>query len=413
MSHRVVITGMGAVTPLGVGVGAFWQGLVAGRSGVGPLTRFDASEYDCRIGAEVRDFDPKQFIDRKEARRMDRFTQFAVACTQMALEHARIRVADIDAERAGVYLGSGIGGMETFDEQFRTLIDKGPHRVSPFFIPMMIVNMAAGQVAITYGLRGPNMTTVTACASANNAIGEAFHALRAGKVDMMVAGGSEAAFVPLAVAGFASMKALSCRNDEPERASRPWDVQRDGFVMGEGAAVFIMETVEHARRRGAPILAEVLGFGCTADAYHVVQPPPDGTGGARAMREALRDADLAPSAVDYINAHGTSTPQGDVGETRAIKTVFGEHAYKLAVSSTKSMHGHLLGAAGAVELVACIQALADQVLPPTINLEEPDAECDLDYVPNQARPAKVDVVMSNSFGFGGQNSSLVIRAFKE
>lgn len=413
MRHRVVITGMGAVTPLGIGVEAFRESLWAGRSGVGPITRFDASALPTRIGAEVRDFNPLDYLDRKEARRMDRFVQFAVAAAQMAIRDAGLDLDHVDRDRAGVYIGSGIGGMETFSEQFLVMVEKGPERVSPFLIPMMIANMAAGQLAIQFGLRGPNMTTVTACSSSNHAIGEAFHLLRDGRADVMLAGGSEAAFVPIAVAGFSSMKALSTRNDEPERASRPFDRLRDGFVMGEGSGILVLETLEHARKRQAPILAEIVGYGTSADAYHIVQPPDSGEGGARSMRLALEDAGLPPEAVDYINAHGTSTTQGDVAETRAIKAVFGEHARRLAVSSTKSMHGHLLGAAGAVELITCVLAIQDQLLPPTINQEEPDPECDLDYVPNRARPARVEVALSNSFGFGGQNATLVVRRYRE
>lgn len=413
MRNRVVITGMGAVTPLGTGVEAFREGLRSGRSGVGPITRFDASGLETRIGAEVRDFNPLDFIDRKEARRMDRFVQFAIAAAQMALADAGLDLDHVDRDRAGVYMGSGIGGMETLSEQFAVLFEKGPGRVSPFLIPMMIANMAAGQLAIQFGLRGPNMTTVTACSSSNHAIGEAFHVLREGKADVMLAGGSEAAFVPIALAGFSSMKALSTRNDEPERASRPFDRLRDGFVMGEGAGVLVLETLDHALRRGARVLAEVLGYGTSADAHHIVQPPDSGEGGARSMRLALADAGLSPEQVDYINAHGTSTPQGDVAETRAIKSVFGEHARRLAVSSTKSMHGHLLGAAGVVELIACVLAIRDQFLPPTINQEEPDPECDLDYVPNRARPGRVDVALSNSFGFGGQNATVIVGRFRE
>lgn len=402
---------MGAVTPLGIGVDPFWQGLVAGRSAVGPITRFDASAMDSRIGAEVKDFNPADWVDRKDARRMDRYVQFAVAATRMAVADAGLDMEREDGERIGVYLGSGIGGMETFDEQFRILVQRGPARVSPFLIPMMIANMAAGQVAILFGAQGPNMTTVTACSSANNAIGEAFEAIRGGKADVMFAGGSEAAFVPISIAGFCSMKALSTRNHEPERASRPFDKERDGFVMGEGAGILILESLTHARDRGARILAEVIGYGTSADAYHMVQPPDDGRGGALSMRRALEDAGIPPAAVDYINAHGTSTPQGDIAETRAIKAVFGDHAYRLAVSSTKSMHGHLLGAAGAVELIACIQALRTQLLPPTINQEVPDPDCDLDYVPNQARPARVEVTLSNSFGFGGHNATIILRRY--
>ncbi len=412
MKQRVVITGLGAVTPLGIGAAAFWESVKAGRSGVGRITRFDPLQIDCKIGAEVRDFDPLQFIDKKEARRMDRYTQFAVAAARLAVQDSGLNLEALDRDRMGVYFGSGIGGMETFSEQMEVLLTKGPNRVSPFLIPMMIANMAAGTLAIHFGLKGPNMTTVTACSSANNAIGEAFDALRGGKADMMMTGGSEAAFVPIAVAGFASMKALSTRNEEPEKASRPFDAGRNGFVMGEGGGVLILETLEHAQARGARIYAEVIGYGVSADAYHMVQPPDNGEGGARSMARAIQDAGISPDEVDYINAHGTSTPQGDIAETRAIKHVFGDHARSLAVSSTKSMHGHLLGAAGAVEAIACIMAIRDQILPPTINQEISDPECDLDYVPNQARPGRVETALSNSFGFGGQNATIIIRKFQ-
>lgn len=409
MGHRVVITGMGAVTPLGLNVAEFWEGLKAGRSGVGLITRFDTANYDTKIAAEVKAFTPGEFIDRKEARRMDRYTQFALAAAKMAFADAGLEKDALDSDRCGVYFGSGIGGMETYSEEIGVLMQKGPGRVSPFMIPMMIANMAAGTIAIQYGLKGPNMTTVTACSSANNAIGEAFYAIREGRADLMVSGGSEASIVPVALAGFGNMKALSTRNDEPEKASRPFDKGRDGFVMGEGGGVVILESLEHAQKRGARIYAEVIGYGCAADAHHMVQPPENGEGGARAMKRAIADAGIRPDEVGYINAHGTSTPQGDIAETRAIKTIFGEHAYKLAVSSTKSMHAHLLGAAGAVELIATVMALVENLLPPTINLVEPDPECDLDYVPNQARAARVNVALSNSFGFGGQNATVAVR----
>jgi 3-oxoacyl-[acyl-carrier-protein] synthase II len=411
MSHRVVVTGMGAVTPLGLSVTEFWAGLRSGRSGVGVITRFDTTAFEAKIGAEVKGFVPADFMDRKEARRMDRYTQFAVAAAKMAWADAGLAEVQLDAERCGVYFGSGIGGMETYSEEIGVLIAKGPKRVSPFMIPMMIANMAAGTIAIQFGLQGPNMTTVTACSSANNAIGEAMYAIREGRADLMLSGGSEASFVPIAVAGFGNMQALSTRNEEPEKASRPFDKLRDGFVMGEGSGVIVLESLEHAQARGARIYAEMIGYGCAADAYHMVQPPENGEGGARAMRRAISDAGIEPAAIGYINAHGTSTPQGDIAETRAVKAVFGEHAYKLAISSTKSMHGHLLGAAGAVELIATVMTLVDGVLPPTINQEVPDPECDLDYVPNVAREAKVDVALSNSFGFGGQNASLIVRRF--
>lgn len=405
--HRVVITGMGAVTPFGVGVDALWEGLVNGRSAVRRIQRFDPSPFPTQIGAEVLDFEPTDFIDRKEARRMDRFTQFAVAGARMALESARLDPADLDPEQVGVVLGSGIGGMETLVEQFHVLLERGPGRVSPFFVPMMIANMAAGQTAIQFGFRGPNTTLVTACASGANAIGEAFRILQFGEAEVMITGGTEAAFVPLAFAGFCAMRALSTRNHEPERASRPFDAERDGFVMGEGGAALVLESLEHAQSRGAPVLAELTGYGMSADAYHITLPRPGGQGAARAMTAALADAGLDPGEVDYINAHGTSTEANDATETAAIHISFGPAARDLAVSSTKSMTGHLLGGAGAVEAIACIQAIRHGVLPPTINYETPDPECDLDYVPNEAREAEVTHALSNSFGFGGHNVSLV------
>ncbi len=413
MRQRVVVTGLGAVTPLGLSAESTWRAMLEGRSGVRRVTRFDPTPYPAQIGAEVKDFDPTAFIEKKEARRMDRFTQFAVAATRMAMEDAGLDTRDLDPRRVGVIMGTGIGGMETLAEQFHTLLDRGPDRVSPFFIPMMIANMAAGHTAILFNARGPNHTVVTACAASANAIGEAFRTLREGTAEVMITGGSEAAFVPLAYAGFCAMRAFSTRNDEPERASRPFDARRDGFVMGEGAGIMILETLDHARARGARIYAEVLGYGSSADAHHVVQPPADGAGGAESMRRALADAGLDPSAVDYINAHGTSTPLGDVAETVAVKDVFGEHARRLAISSTKSMTGHLLGAAGALELIACVLAIRDGILPPTINYEVPDPECDLDYVPNRARPAPVRVALSNSFGFGGQNASVIVGRWED
>lgn len=411
--RRVVITGMGAITPLGIGVEPLWEGLCAGRSGVGPITRFDASQFTSRIAAEVHDFDPADFIDKKDARRMDRFTQFAVASATMAMKDAQLAPGDFDPDRAGVVLGSGIGGMETLDSQFRTLMERGPHRVSPFFVPMMISNMAAGQIAIELDCRGPNSTVVTACASASTAIGEAFRLIQAGYADVMITGGSEAAIVPLTLAGFCAMRALSTRNDDPAAASRPFDRDRDGFVLGEGAGVLVLESLDHALKRGANIIAEILGYGMTADAYHITAPAPEGEGAARSMAAALADAGLAPEQVDYINAHATSTEAGDIAETQAIRRVFGDHAYKLAISSTKSMIGHLLGAAGGVELIACLLSIRDGKIHPTINLENPDPECDLDYVPQVARERRVDVALSNSFGFGGQNATIVVGRYYE
>lgn len=406
---RVVITGLGVISPVGTGLDTFWSALVNGVSGVREISRFDASQYRTRIAAEVTDFAPENYLDRKESRRMDRFAQFAVACAVMAVEDARLDLARVEKERIGVVFGSGVGGIQTLEEQAKILFTRGPDRVSPFFVPMMISNMAAGQIAMTFGFQGPNFTLVSACASSNHAIGDAFKIIQSGAADVVITGGAEAAITPLALAGFCAMKALSTRNDEPARASRPFDAERDGFVMGEGAAVLILEAEEHARRRGARIYAEICGYGTSCDAYHVTAPDPEGTGAARAMANAVADAGLRPEDIDYINAHGTSTPLNDRVETAAIKRVFGEHAYRLAVSSTKSMTGHLLGAAGGLEAVASVLTIFHQVIPPTINYEVPDPECDLDYVPNKARPARVRAVLSNGFGFGGQNASLVFR----
>ncbi|PRR69154.1 beta-ketoacyl-ACP synthase II [Neomoorella humiferrea] len=409
MPQRVVITGLGAITPVGTGKDNFWQALVAGKSGIGPITRFDAGEMPVRFAGEVKDFDPGLFFDRKEARRMDRFAQYAVAAARMAVEDAKLDLEREDRDRIGVIFATGIGGMETFEEQTRVLMEKGPNRVSPFFVPMMIANMAAGQISIHLGVRGVNFTVVNACASGANAIGEAFRTLQRGDADVIITGGSEASVTPLTVAGFAAMKALSTRNDAPERASRPFDRGRDGFVLGEGAGVMVLETLEHAVARGAAIYAEIVGYGCTADAYHITAPAPDGAAASRAMTLALEDAGLKPEEIDYINAHGTSTELNDRQETLAIKKVFGEHAYRLAISSTKSMTGHLLGAAGAVELVATALTVHTGVIHPTINYEEPDPECDLDYVPNAARQQEIRAAISNSFGFGGHNVTIALR----
>ncbi|MGE5542562.1 MAG: beta-ketoacyl-ACP synthase II [Bacillota bacterium] len=410
MDTRVVVTGMGAVTPVGIGVKEMWNSLVSGRSGVGSISRFDASGYDTRIAAEVKDFDPGATIDRKEAKRMDRFTQFGVVSAGMALEDAGLS-SGLDPDRTGVVFGTGIGGMETFDQQFRVLIEKGAGRVSPFFIPMMISNMAAANIAMRFGLKGPNTTLTTACCASAHSVGDAFEVIRRGDAHVMLAGGSEAPITPIAVAGFCSMKAMSTRNDEPLRAVRPFEKGRDGFVMGEGGGMVVLESLEHARGRAARILAEIAGYGQSADAYHITAPPPDGDGAVRAMRAALQDAGMGPEAIDYINAHGTSTPLNDKIESLAIKRVFWEDARRLMVGSTKSMTGHLLGAAGIVELIACVQSIVTGVVPPTINYEEPDPECDLDYVPNKARNARVNAAMSNSFGFGGQNVCLVVKRF--
>lgn len=412
MKKRVVITGLGAVTPIGIGKDEFWQALLAGVSGVGKITRFDASEFTTQIAGEIKDFDATKYIDKKEAKRMDRCTHFAVAASKMAFEHSGIDLASEDLTRIGTMIGTGIGGMDALHEQYKNLFDKGPNRVSPFFIPMMIGNMAAGQTSITFGLQGPCSCVVTACATGTNAIGDAFKVIQRGDADVMVAGGTEAAISPIAVAGFCSMKAMSTRNDEPEKASRPFDKDRDGFVMGEGAGVVILESLEHATARGAEILAEVIGYGFNADAYHMTAPAPEGAQAAKCMAMALRDAGIEPTAVDYINAHGTSTPMNDKNETLAIKSLFGEHAYKLAVSSTKSMTGHLLGASGGIECIATILTLINDMIPPTINYETPDEELDLDYVPNTARKQVVNVALSNSFGFGGHNATILLKKFQ-
>ncbi len=412
MTKRVVVTGMGALTPLGNSVGEYWDGLVNGRSGITRVTRFDPDDYASQIGGEVKGFDPKDYMDRKEAKRMDRFAQFGVAAAVQGLEDAGLKVSDLTPERVGVYLGSGIGGMETLIEHHNVLNQRGPARISPFFVPMMIGNMAAGQIALAVGAQGPNATIVTACASASHAIGEAMRVIQRGEADLVLTGGTEAAIVPLAYAGFCAMRALSCRNDEPERASRPFDRDRDGFVMAEGAGILVLESLDSALNRGARIYAEMVGYGSTCDAYHIAAPAPGGEGGARSMALAMKDAGLTPWDIDYINTHGTSTPAGDVGETQAIKAVFGDAVKGVSVSSTKSMTGHLLGAAGAVEMIAAIKAVTDDIVPPTINLENQDPECDLDYTPNEARKRQVRAVLSNSFGFGGQNATLVVKEYE-
>lgn len=413
MKNRVVVTGYGVVSPVGNDVDTFWESLITGKSGVGLITAFDTTEYPVKIAAEVKNFNPADYMDRKEIKRTDRFVQFAIAASRMAIERAGLEINDENRNRVGVYIGSGIGGLTTLEEQHRILLEKGPRRVSPFFIPMMIANMASGQVSIVLGAKGPNSTAVTACASATHSIGEAFHAIQLGKADVMITGGTEATILPLAVAGFCNAKALSTRNDEPEKACRPFDKDRDGFVMGEGCGIIILESLEHAKKRGAKIYAEMIGFGMSGDAYHLTQPAPEGEGAARAMACALADAGIKPEDVSYINAHGTSTEYNDKYETMAIKQVFGEHAYKVAVSSTKSMTGHLLGAAGGIEAVACVKAIEEQIIPPTINYETPDPECDLDYVPNQARKAEVKVAMSNSLGFGGHNATIIFKKYED
>jgi len=409
--RRVVVTGLGLITPLGIGVEASWQGLLAGRSGIRRITAFDASGFPTQIAGEVDGFVPEDFIDGKDVKKMDRFIQFAVAAAGMAVEDAGLSIGEANAERVGVAVGAGMGGLPIIEKYHRVFLERGPRRITPFFIPSLIINLASGQISIRFGAKGPNLAEVTACATGSHSIGESFRIVERGDADVMIAGGTEACLTALGVGGFNAMKALSTRNDEPERASRPFDVDRDGFVMGEGAGVLILEALEHARARGARIHAEITGYGMTADAYHITSPEPTGEGAARCMRMALRGAGMAPEEVGYINAHGTSTKYGDEIETRAIKTVFGEHARRLAVSSTKSMTGHLLGAAGGVEAVVTVLALRDGRLPPTINLDRPDPECDLDYVPNQAREARIEAALSNSFGFGGTNACLLFRRF--
>lgn len=411
MKQRVVVTGLGVVSPLGTGKETFWSHLCAGKSGVSRVTHFDVSQYPTQIGAEVKDFNPLDYVDKKEVRRMDRFTHFAVAAGRLAFEDASLEAENLDKDRAGVSVGSGVGGIQTLEEQHKVLLEKGPRRVSPFFIPMLIANMASGYISIEFGLRGVNTTLVTACATGTHSIGEAFRVIQRGDADLMVAGGCEAAFTPLAFAGFCAMRAMSTRNHEPERASRPFDRDRDGFVMGEGAGVVILESLEHALNRGARIYAEVAGYGTSSDAYHITAPDPEGAGAIRCMTTALSDAGTARNEVDYINAHGTSTGLNDKTETSAVKIVFGEYAYRLVVSSTKSMTGHLLGAAGGIEAVACILAVRDDIIPPTINYDTPDPECDLNYAPNKALERTVRTAMSNSFGFGGTNASLIVKKY--
>lgn len=411
MIKRVVVTGLGVVTSLGSELNAFWNNIISGKSGVGYITRFDTSEYTVKIAAEVKDFNAENFIDKKEARRMDRVTQYAVAASKMALCDSGIKLEEVNKNRIGVILGCGVGGLETFEEQMITLKDKGPKRVSPFFIPMMIANMPSGQVAMTLGARGINESIVTACASGTNAIGEAFRAIQRGDADIVFTGGTEAAITPIAVAGFSSMKALSENNANPEEASRPFDKNRDGFVIGEGAGIIILEELEHALKRGARIYAEVAGFGASCDAYHMTTPDPEAEGAALAMKRAIEDAGIKPDSIDYINAHGTSTGYNDRLETLAIKKVFNERAFDIPVSSTKSMTGHLLGAAGGVEGVLLALTVKNDIVPPTINLTERDEECDLNYVPGRAIEKTVNYAMSNSFGFGGHNAVVVMKKY--
>ena len=412
LKRRVVVTGMGMVSPLGTGVEKTWEALIQGKSGVGRITKFDPTGFDTQIAAEIKDFAPENFIDKKEARRMDIFIQFAMAAAIMAMEDAQLKITPENAERVGVVVGAGLGGLSTIESFHKVLLEKGPGRISPFFIPMLIVNEAPGQISMRFGAKGPNSSVVTACATGNHNIGDAWKIIQRGDADAILAGGVESTITPLAVSGFNAMKALSTRNSEPERASRPFDKDRDGFVMGEGSGIILLEEMEQALKRGAKIYAEIVGYGLTGDAYHITAPAPDGEGAARCMAMAIRDAGIRPEEVDYINAHGTSTDYNDLYETIAIKTVFKEHARKVPISSTKSMTGHLLGGAGGVESIITILTMTRGVIPPTINYETPDPNCDLDYVPNVARQAEVRVALSNSFGFGGTNAVLIFRKFE-
>lgn len=411
MERRVVVTGLGAITPLGIGAKPTWEAMREGRSGIGNITLFDATEFSSQVAGEVTDFDPTQWMEPRDVRHSDRFVQFAIGAAKMAAEDSGLDFSEADGTRFGVLIGSGIGGTWTWEDQHRVLLEKGPKRVSPFFIPMLIMDMASGRVAMLFGAKGPNTAVATACATSAHAIGDAAEVIKRGDAEAMIAGGAEAAVSPLALAGFCSMRALSRRNDDPEGASRPFDQDRDGFVMAEGSGIVVLEELEHAKQRGAHIYGEVAGYGMSADAYHMTQPCPDGDGMARAMEAALRDAGCDAEDVDYVNTHGTATPSGDPAETLALKRVFGERASEVPCSSTKSMTGHLLGAAGAVEVIACLCAIRDGVVPPTMNLENPDPQCDLDYVPGTARELPVGVAMTNSFGFGGHNATLILRAW--
>jgi 3-oxoacyl-[acyl-carrier-protein] synthase II len=406
------VTGVGLVTPLGIGTEVTWDAIRAGKCGIGPITQFDASAFSCRIAGEVKGFDPAVYIEKKEIKKMGRFIQFAIAASECALQHSGLKVSPEDAERVGVYIGSGIGGFEVIEREHQTLLEHGPRRISPFFIPATIVNLASGYVSIRSGAKGPNSATATACTTSAHSIGDSYRLIQHGDADAMICGGTEACITPMGVGGFAAMRALSTRNDDPGHASRPWDRDRDGFVIGEGAGILVLEELEFAQRRGAHILAEVVGYGMSADAFHVTAPPNDGDGAYRVMRNAMRGAGLEPEQIDYINAHGTSTDVGDRAETVAVKRAFGEHAYKVAVSSTKSMTGHLLGGSGGLEAGITVLAIRDQIAPPTINLDNPDEGCDLDYVPHHARPMKIVHALSNSFGFGGTNGCLIFKKYE-
>jgi len=413
MKRRVVVTGTGLVTPLGTGTEKTWRNLCAGKSGIGFITRFDTSDYSVKIAAEVNDFNPEDFIEPKLARHLDLFVQYAVATAGMALQEAGLTIDAANATRVGVFTGNGIGGLQTIEKYHKICLERGPRKITPFFIPMVISNMSAGQISIVYGAKGPNLSVTTACAAGTHAVGEAFRSISRGDCDAAITGGSESTICPLAVGGFNAMKALSRHNENPEKACRPFDRDRDGFIISEGGGMMILEELEHARRRGAHIIAEIVGFGLSGDGFHMAAPPEDGDGAVRCMQMALDDAGCVPDDIDYINAHGTSTPLNDVVETRAIKTVFGKHAYKLAISSTKSMTGHMLGGAGGIESVFLALAIKNQIIPPTVNLENPDPECDLDYVPNKARETLIRAAVSNSFGFGGTNAVLVMKRFTE
>ena len=410
--RRVVVTGLGVVAPNGIGTETFWENLVAGVTGIDRITRFDASHHDSKIAGEIKGFDPLLYMEKKEVKKMDLFIHYALASAIMAIDDARLKFEESERSRIGTLIGTGMGGIPALEESHNVLLEKGPGRISPFFIPSIITNLASGQIAMRYGFRGPNSCVSTACATGNHAIGDSLELIKRGAADVMIAGGSEAVITPLTIGGFGAMKALSTRNDEPHRASRPFDKGRDGFVMGEGAGVLVLEELQHALRRGAKIYAELVGYGMSADAYHMTAPEPEGVGAITSMRLALEAAEMRPEDVDYINAHGTSTPMGDTAETRAIKQVFGGHAYRLAVSSVKSMTGHLLGAAGGVESLATVLTIYHGLIPPTINYDEPDPGCDLDYVPNKARQAEVRVALTNSFGFGGTNATLVFKQYE-
>lgn len=411
-NRRVVITGLGIISPIGIGIEQFFSALKEGKCGIDNVTRFDTEGYDAKIAGEVKDFDPLEYIDKKEAKRMDRYTQFAVAASKMAVSSSKLNLEEIDNSRFGVCIGSGIGGMETLEAQHQTLKEKGPGRVSPFFVPMMISNIAAGNVSIAFNAKGPNITVVTACASGTNAIGEAYKIIQRGDAELMISGGTEASITPLAFAGFCAMKALSTRNDDPKSASRPFDKERDGFVMSEGAGILILEELEHALKRGAHIYAEMAGYGTAGDAYHITAPDPEGDGAYRAMQAAVSDAGIKPEEIDYINAHGTSTEMNDKLETMAIKRLMGEYAKDVTISSTKSMTGHMLGAAGAIEAAACIMAINENVIPPTINYTIPDENCDLNYAPNKSVNKNVEYAMSNSLGFGGHNATIILKKYQ-